>query len=110
MNRPMDDGACRARPRVAFAMRSNELRDSLINTESFARLRAAADVVTLDVLTDFHSRRAQEVLAQTTALITGWGCPTIDDSVLDLAPGLRLVAHAAGTVKSHVLPAAGSGD
>jgi phosphoglycerate dehydrogenase-like enzyme len=94
------------RPRVAFAMGSNELRDSLINAECFARLRAVADVVSTEVLTDFESPRAREVLAQTTALITGWRSPRIDDSVLDLSPGLRLVAHAGGTVKNHVAPAA----
>jgi phosphoglycerate dehydrogenase-like enzyme len=105
MNRAMADGGGPHRPRVAFAMASNELRDSLINAESFDRLSAVADVVSTEVLTDFESARAREVLAHATALITGWGSPRIDDSVLDLSPGLRLVAHAAGTVKNHVSPA-----
>jgi phosphoglycerate dehydrogenase-like enzyme len=42
------------------------------------------------------------VLAEADALVTGWGCPRIDASVLDLAPNLLLIAHAAGTVKGHV--------
>ncbi|WP_251045278.1 hydroxyacid dehydrogenase [Arthrobacter sp. ISL-5] len=104
MNRAMADGGSPHRPRVAFAMASNELRDSLINAESFDRLRAVADVLSTEVLTDFESVRAREVLAHATALITGWGSPRIDGSVLDLSPGLRLVAHAAGTVKNHVSP------
>lgn len=107
MNRRTDDdGESQLRPRVAFAMGSNELRDGLINAEGFARLRAVADVISTDVLTDFTTPRAREVLAGTTALITGWGSPRIDASVLDLSPGLRLVAHAAGTVKNHVAPVA----
>lgn len=101
----MDDGGSRHRPRVAFAMASNELREGLIDTKSFARLSAVADVVDTDVMTEFESVRSRKILAETTALITGWGSPVIDDSVLDQAPGLRLVAHAAGTVKRHVTSA-----
>ncbi|MEU4832317.1 hydroxyacid dehydrogenase [Streptosporangium sp. NPDC023615] len=38
-------------------------------------------------------------------LITGWGCPAIDEGVLARTPGLRAVVHAAGSVKGHVTPA-----
>jgi phosphoglycerate dehydrogenase-like enzyme len=39
------------------------------------------------------------VLAQTEVLITGWGCPPIDQAFLDAAPRLRAVLHAAGSVR-----------
>jgi phosphoglycerate dehydrogenase-like enzyme len=35
-------------------------------------------------------------------LITGWGCPRLDAAVLDRAPRLRAVIHAAGSVRGHV--------
>lgn len=92
----------RARPRVAFAMASNELRDRLFSADALQRLAQVADVVQAEVLTEFGSDAAKEVLARTTALVTGWGCPTIDAAVLDASPGLRLIAHAAGSVKGHV--------
>ena len=33
------------------------------------------------------------------AIITAWGSPTIDRQVLEAAPNLEIVAHAAGSVK-----------
>jgi phosphoglycerate dehydrogenase-like enzyme len=43
-------------------------------------------------------------LASTEVLITGWGSPRIDGDVLDRAPALRAVLHAAGSVRGHVDP------
>lgn len=85
-------------------MHSNELRDKLVTPEAMARLLAVADIVQGDVLTEFESERSRAVLAGTTALITGWGCPRIDDSILEASPKLELIAHAAGSVKAHVAP------
>ncbi len=95
-----------ARPRVAFAMRSSALRDRLFGPAARERLEAIADVVSDDVLTEFDSHAARAVLRQTTALITGWGCPHLGAEVLDVAQELRLIAHAAGSVKGHVAEAA----
>ncbi len=66
------------------------------------RLTRVADIVQEDVLTEFSSEKARSVLARTTALVTGWGCPLIDVAALDASPGLELIAHAAGSVKGHV--------
>jgi phosphoglycerate dehydrogenase-like enzyme len=51
---------------------------------------------------DFHSSAGRSLLADADVLITGWGCPLIDETVLDAAPRLRYVLHAAGSVKHHV--------
>lgn len=98
----MENYTPKSRPRVAFAMRSNQLRDSLISPQAMERLREIAEVVDEGVLTEFDSQHAQEVLATTTALITSWGSPPIDAVVLKKAPSLALIAHAAGSVKAHV--------
>ena len=45
-----------------------------------------------------------ERLAATEVVITGWGSPRIDRDVLDRAPALRAVLHAAGSVRGHVDP------
>nr|WP_312870123.1 hydroxyacid dehydrogenase [Streptomyces himalayensis] len=56
-------------------------------------------------LTRFDTDEALELLADVQILITGWRCPLIDAEVLDRAPRLRAVIHAAGTVKHHLSPA-----
>lgn len=56
-------------------------------------------------LTEFTSDAARARLADARVLLTGWGCPLIDDDVLAAAPRLEAVVHAAGTVKAHVGPA-----
>jgi phosphoglycerate dehydrogenase-like enzyme len=41
-------------------------------------------------------------LAEVEVLITGWGCPIVDNRILDAAPKLRAILHAAGSVKGHL--------
>ncbi|MGW7680022.1 hydroxyacid dehydrogenase [Kribbella sp. NPDC054772] len=41
-------------------------------------------------------------LAEAEVLLTGWGCPRITPDVLDAAPKLRAIVHAAGTIKTFV--------
>jgi phosphoglycerate dehydrogenase-like enzyme len=90
------------RPKVAFAMRNDELRSRLFPGSLRERLAGAAEVIHEGVLTEFSSPQSQRVLADCEVLVTGWGCPPVDGSVLDLAPKLRLIAHSAGTVKYHI--------
>ena len=57
------------------------------------------------VLDEFASPRARAVLAGVEVLVTGWGCPLLDEELLRHAPRLRAVVHTAGTVKNHVTEA-----
>ncbi|MGW1343016.1 hydroxyacid dehydrogenase [Kribbella sp. NPDC002412] len=43
-------------------------------------------------------------LAEAEVLLTGWGCPPITADLLDAAPKLRAIVHAAGTIKTFVDP------
>ncbi|MFD7157796.1 hydroxyacid dehydrogenase [Kribbella sp. NPDC059898] len=43
-------------------------------------------------------------LAAAEVLLTGWSCPRITAEVLDAAPKLRAIVHAAGTIKTFVDP------
>jgi phosphoglycerate dehydrogenase-like enzyme len=83
-------------------MRGPALRDALFPPALRARLTELAECDPDLVITDFA--RAPVALAGADVLLTGWGCPRIDATVLDRMPRLRLVAHAAGTVKGHVDP------
>jgi phosphoglycerate dehydrogenase-like enzyme len=89
------------RPTLALAM-VPMFTTSLFDEESKARLRAVCDVPDPEPLVTFEEARAQELLKTTDILLTSWGCPPIDRHVLERAPRLRAIVHAAGTVKSHV--------
>lgn len=42
------------------------------------------------------------LLARAEVLVTGWGCPRLDETILDRTPRLRAVLHAAGSVRGLV--------
>lgn len=102
MTARVPEGAGKWRPKVAFAMRDNQLRSQLFPQALEERLARTADVIHDGVLTEFSSEQSKEVLAQCEVLVTGWGSPKVDDQVLDSASRLRLIAHSAGTVKYHI--------
>ncbi|WP_406631576.1 hydroxyacid dehydrogenase [Amycolatopsis sp. WGS_07] len=89
------------RPRARLAMRRS-VRAELFGPAATGRLIQLADVDPDDVIEDFA---AASDLGAVEVLITGWGCPPIDQSVLDRAPRLRAVIHTGGSVKDHVTPA-----
>jgi phosphoglycerate dehydrogenase-like enzyme len=77
-------------PKVALAM-SELAHARLFTPESLARLRAVAEVV--------------DDLGDVELLLTGWGCPPVDEAMLAAAPRLRAIVHAAGSARHHVTPA-----
>lgn len=92
------------RPTIVLAMVPAVTAD-LFDADLLARLARSGDLVDPVPLGSFDDPRARSLLSRADVLLTSWGCPTLDDPVLALAPRLRLVAHAAGTVKQHVTPA-----
>ncbi|WP_107101451.1 hydroxyacid dehydrogenase [Peterkaempfera griseoplana] len=85
---------------------SPDLPDDLFPPVVRARLEQITELHSAEVLDDFGTAHAASVLADTEVLLTGWGCPRIDGSVLDRSPGLRAIVHAAGTVKPFLAPEA----
>src|SRR2546422_6835509 len=69
-----------------------------------ARLEAVVTLHHSPVVTGFAEPRARAALAEAEILLTGWGCPMMDAEVLDAAPRLRAVIHAAGSLKHHLGP------
>jgi phosphoglycerate dehydrogenase-like enzyme len=78
------------------------LADALLTDDGWRRLEAFAEVRDREPLREFVSERSRRLLADVDVLLTCWGCPEVTREVLALAPRLRLVAHAAGTVKACV--------
>ncbi|TIS56364.1 hydroxyacid dehydrogenase [Mesorhizobium sp.] len=85
-------------PAIAFAMQAVRTKH-VVTPEIIERLAAAGRILSSEPVEDFADPRAKRLLAETEILITSWGCPLIGSDVLASAPQLKLVAHAAGTVK-----------
>ncbi|MFD4788292.1 hydroxyacid dehydrogenase [Streptomyces sp. NPDC058459] len=86
------------KPRAVLCMDAR-LRDAVFPADLRRQLAESAE---LTVVEDFRESAA---LAGADVLLTSWGAPLIDDRVLDRAPGVRAVLHAAGSVKDVVGPA-----
>jgi phosphoglycerate dehydrogenase-like enzyme len=86
------------RPKLAFAMAADKTRH-VFDAEALARLARSCDIVRDAPLEELSSPEARSVLRQIDILVTGWGCPMVTADVVRAAPGLKLIAHAAGTVK-----------
>ncbi|GAA1992102.1 hydroxyacid dehydrogenase [Catenulispora subtropica] len=89
-----------------LALRPDEVPD-LFGPEALHRL-SAATLVDPDTPVagrpDQLAPRTARALAEADILLTSWGSPRIDLGFLDAAPKLRLLVHAAGTIKPLVVP------
>ena len=92
------------RPKLAFAMAADKTR-YVFDDAALARLGRICDVVQAAPLEEFDSAAARSVLGQINILVTGWGCPFVSAQLVRAAPNLKLIAHAAGTVKYTLDPA-----
>ncbi|WP_026555914.1 hydroxyacid dehydrogenase [Arthrobacter sp. 35W] len=86
---------------IALAM-GPSVAERMFPSERLAALDPELVLLSPRPLADFTSPDAAAVLARVDALVTGWGCPPLTEEVLALAPNLRFVLHAAGSVKGHV--------
>ncbi|MEV0178690.1 hydroxyacid dehydrogenase [Streptomyces sp. NPDC050625] len=91
------------RLQAMFAMKAENV-SHVFPPEVLARLRECVEIDPTAVAEDFTDPRLREALARTEVLITGWGCPRLDEAALDTAPRLRAVLHAAGSVKGFTTP------
>ncbi|WP_225825223.1 hydroxyacid dehydrogenase [Streptomyces naphthomycinicus] len=91
------------RPPALFAMTARNV-PHVFPPELLARLEACVDIDPALVAEDLTDPGLRETLARTEILVTGWGCPRLDAAVLDAAPKLRAVLHAAGSVKGFTTP------
>ncbi|MET8472611.1 hydroxyacid dehydrogenase [Streptomyces sp. NPDC006422] len=78
---------------------------AVFTPRSMAALTEVCDLAPLPVLDDLTTPRAKELLADVEVLVTGWGCPPLDEAVLAAAPALKAVVHSAGSVRGHVTDA-----
>ncbi len=90
----------------ALVLLTRPMVEKCFVSHDLARLGERFGVVFADVdseadLPDVWDAQAPEA----DALITGWGTPAIREAMLDAAPRLRVLVHAAGSIKHMVTPA-----
>lgn len=71
--------------------------EELMRADHLQRLKTAANL-----LREKPFRQVEEIgsgLASLEVLVTSWGCPRIDQEIVDRMPRLKLIAHMAGSVK-----------
>ncbi|BFV60062.1 hydroxyacid dehydrogenase [Kitasatospora sp. CMC57] len=101
---PAQPGRPPRRPRALLAMQ-RDLAEQLIDPATLARLAELADLDPLLVVDDFTDPVAAAALREAEVIVSSWGCPPLDETVLAAAPQLRAVIHAAGSVKHHITDA-----
>ncbi len=75
--------------------KSGELFDKIFSEQDFTALGKIGEVEIWDGKKDI-----QAFVSGADIIITSWGSPKIDRSVLNAAPDLKFVFHAAGSIKS----------
>ncbi|MDA1361456.1 hydroxyacid dehydrogenase [Glycomyces luteolus] len=88
-------------PKTLFAM-DPVFTPQLFPEPLMRRLGAVLDIDPGTVVERFDGPGSDEALANVEVIVSGWGAPALDAAVLDRAPRLRAVLHAAGSVKGHV--------
>lgn len=84
--------------RIALLQRK-DIREKVFQPEDIAKLRELGEVTVNEDNENPSEERARAIIAGADVAITSWGCGPLTGHVLDNAPGLKLVLHAAGTVK-----------
>lgn len=92
-----------SRPQILLAM-DDPTYAQLFDAARLARLNEVATLGDPARATTFDDAAVVARLSEVEVLLTGWGSPMVDASVLDRAPRLRAVVHAAGSVKPHLDP------
>lgn len=86
-------------PKALFAMNPVYL-PQLFPEPLLRRLTAVLDIDPGAVAERFDG--TDDALAEVEVIVSGWGAPVLDAAVLERAPRLRAVLHAAGSVKGHL--------
>lgn len=81
---------------------NDQLKSSIFTEKHLQKLAYMGKVVTNPKPCGPTLEEAKELIEGSHVVITCWGCPKLDKELLDLAPDLEILAHAAGSVKEVV--------
>ncbi|WP_158606499.1 hydroxyacid dehydrogenase [Paenibacillus ginsengarvi] len=89
--------------KIALLMDRDNL-ESLFDSLHRQRLNRLGNVVTVTEPGALTPQKSAELIRGAEIVVTSWGCPPLDAAILEQAPDLGLIVHAAGTVKRIVTP------
>ncbi|MDG0790320.1 hydroxyacid dehydrogenase [Cohnella ginsengisoli] len=92
-------------PLKIVMLQSRHFTDRIFTEAHLARIRRFGELVVNDTVGNPTPARAAELAEGADVIITSWGCPPLDASILDRCPNLGIALHAAGTVKPILSPA-----
>ena len=75
------------------------LTDSLFDHDSISCLKSFGELIENNDEKGPSKERLKELIKGADIAISSWGTPALDGEVLDMAPNLKLIVHAAGSVK-----------
>lgn len=78
---------------------NGQRRQQIFADKDLARLEKLGELIQNPDYVDPTPQRAKELIAGADAVITSWGSPKLEKELLAEAPNLKIVAHAAGSVK-----------
>lgn len=79
-----------------------KLRNSIFKQEDIDALSQIGNIVFNMDEQGPDADKVKELIRDANIAITSWGCPRLDRDILQQAPGLELIVHAAGSVKGIV--------
>jgi len=82
---------------ISILIPKGEIRDLFITTAVKQALMALGNLRLNDTV-DYEPKSMKALLKDCHVCITGWGCPALDEGLLESAHNLCMVAHAGGTV------------
>jgi len=74
-------------------------RKNIFKQEDMEKLSEFGNITCNTEEEDPDQERAKELVKGANIIITSWGCPRLNKEILDQAPNLELIIHAAGSVK-----------
>lgn len=95
--------------KIALLMDQENLQ-SLFDHSHRQRLERLGRVTAVTESGTLTPERSASMIEGADIVVTSWGCPPLDETILRQAPDLKLIMHAAGTVKRIVTPAVLSRD
>ena len=97
----MAEAQGKGRPVVSI-VHANYLVEQLYDEPTLEKIRQIADLRINPARQRTTADEVARLLEGADVAVTSWGCPCLDEDVLASAGSLRLVVHAAGTVKQLV--------
>lgn len=85
-------------------LQNQDLTNRIFTDAHMDFFRSKGEVVVNNEKDNPDPSKVKELLKDADIAVTSWGCPTFDRDILDAAPALKLVLHAAGSIKGIVSP------